>query len=324
MGLGLTRWVVCGTTLIAFAVAAEPVRGELPADSREIVGAWVIDAGMGDAVYRFQAGGSFSLTFEGRFGGSAGGTWRVEGGKLMMRNTWSEISYTKVGETESAEIVSVTPDSMELRSTDIRGKVEVLKFQKMPGPAPLAKGKAEHANIVGTYRRYGSGELLSLSADGTVILTWGQRAYAGVWAEAGGVLTIRSKEMAWIVSPDGKGLMSSSTSYGRPFAPAEPGRGTTRPSVATTRPAPTTRPAGVAGPRSTTRPSIRIYSLAPVPTTSRVSGRVATTQAVRIYRPAKLVELNWPVLRVDEHKLFMNVAMGDGSMGTAEFVRIEP
>jgi hypothetical protein len=241
-----------------------------------------------------------------------------------MKNTWSEVPYTKEGETESAEIVSVTPDSMELRSTDIRGKVEVLKFQKMLGPAPLAKGKAEHADIVGTYRMVGSGELLSLSADGTVILTWGQRAYAGVWTEGGGILTIRSKEMAWIVSPDGKGLTSTNTSYGRAFAPAEPWLGTTRPAASATRPAATTRPAPVTSVGPTTRPTIRIYSLAPVPTTMPVSRRVPATQSVIVHRPAKLVELNLPVLRVEERKLHVDVVTGDGSIARAEFVRIEP
>jgi len=326
MRFRLAQWVGYILTILFVTALCSGARaaGELSDAARSVVGAWTIDAGLGAAIYRFDADGTFTLMFEGQWGGTAGGKWRVEGGKLVMDNTWSDVGYTQAGETESGQLVKVTAEVMELRSPNIKGVDEVLRFQKMPAVAPWTAGKVEHAKVVGTYRGRTNGELFSLSADGTAIFSYGTRMLAGQWSESGGVLVIRSRELGWRMFPPGRPSTNPSDPS-RLYGTGQSSNAVMQPTRATTRPGATTRALGQEKPLATTRPSMRVYLLPPPAMTGPAPVFNPTTQraALRPTLAPKIVEMSWPVIRVDDRSLIVEMQL-DGEAFTQEFFRITP
>jgi hypothetical protein len=159
------------------------VAGKFPADlPAALVGAWRLTAGV-DATYQFDADGTFTLRFPGA--GQAGGTWKLDGKRLVMTNTTSGTPFTLVGEQEDAEIVGVTERALALRTTNRKGAEEVLVFQKI---VPFPKGKHDNKMIVGTWQA--DNLLLVLGESGLLVMSGGPRNMKGQWSQAGDMLTV--------------------------------------------------------------------------------------------------------------------------------------
>lgn len=166
-----------------------------------IVGAWRTTVGMLDATYQFNEDGTFSLTFtrsakadgargmpQTRPGGvpspttSAGGTWRMDGKRLVMTNTRSDNPLTVVGEQEDAEVLSVDANELVLRTTDIKGKLEDVRFERR---SAFKKGARDDERVVGTWR--GDQGTLVLADKGLAAML----GTKGEWSQAGSRLAIK-------------------------------------------------------------------------------------------------------------------------------------
>lgn len=208
--------------------------------NRQLIGAWTFHLDPWDVIYQFDPGGSFTLTFDGRFGGRAGGKWRVESSTLIMDNAWSEVPYTTVGERETAQVDALSADTLRLRTTDLRGVEEVLSLRKVPGIPPFDRGKTDNPKIVGAYLDP-NGFRMELASDGAFNIANGQ--VVGEWSYENGVLKMRRQENR---PPQLNGHRpATGPAYAKPVS------GTTRSTYASTHTAyPTSRPTD-----ATTRPS---------------------------------------------------------------------
>jgi hypothetical protein len=172
-----------------------------------ILGAWQTTAGLHDARYQFNADGTFTLEFTPSAKlaqhqrqlpqtrpavppqpARAGGTWRIEGKRLVMTNTSSTTPFTVVGEREEAELVSVGPNDLVLRTTDNRGQPEDVRLVRR---TPFEKGKRDDQRIVGTWR---SERLTLVIADSGLAAMLGAK---GEWSQGGNHLAIK------VTSPGG-------------------------------------------------------------------------------------------------------------------------
>lgn len=171
-----------------------------------IVGMWRIDLGGIRATYRFANDGSFVVMFTGMphrppagqdVQHDAGGTWRVNGKELVLSNTWSNTPLVIVGERETATIIAIEPDRMELEHADRKGQREILTFGRTH---PFVAGQADQTAIVG---RWQSPQFtLDLRSGGEVVMTYGRSGGGGVgsrgaepregvWSQRGQTLTLR-------------------------------------------------------------------------------------------------------------------------------------
>jgi hypothetical protein len=187
---------------VAVAVAAAPTTRPAGNKSDGIVGAWRTSVGMLDATYQFNDDGTFSLTFtpttkadrtavrgmpQTRPGNApatttAGGTWRMEGKRLVMTNTRSDTPLTVVGEREDAEVVRVDANELVLRTTDARRKVEDVRFERRTA---FRKAARDDVRVVGTWR--GDQGTMVLANSGMVAML----GTKGEWSQSGSRLAIK-------------------------------------------------------------------------------------------------------------------------------------
>ena len=159
-----------------------------------IVGSWRIDLGEVVAVYTFEEDGSFRLHFSGHGGGSAEGTWTLEGDRLVMKNTRSRTAFTVAGETETAEVVSATEAALTLRAVGEDGELGEAFVLKSTDPV-AARGrphKHDDDRVVGSWRNTTGDLYIILSEDGTAVVSYaGRKTAVGDWDQAEKQLTLR-------------------------------------------------------------------------------------------------------------------------------------
>lgn len=197
IGVVATVFIVCcdAPTRSAATTASAPQDDKPPI--HPIVGMWRIRIDPIVATYRFANDGSFVLTFQGPSlphaapgaAQEAGGTWRVDRDQLVLTNTWSNTPLTIVGEKETATIVSVEAETLELDHLDRKLKGERLTFARAYS---FMKGKADIPAIVGrwTSRSY----TIDLQGGGDVVIVYPDRPNdprKGTWSQAGKTLTLR-------------------------------------------------------------------------------------------------------------------------------------
>jgi prepilin-type processing-associated H-X9-DG protein len=167
------------------AAPAQPPAGDL---AQSLAGAWRVKVGLHVATYQFNPDGTFRLTFTPaeRIGyeigsGTATGTWRINARTLVMVNHASDTAHTVAGETEQAEIASVSEAELVLKTTDKRGKPEEVTLARS---IVFAKGKRDNEQIVGTWN---TGQFtLVLAESGMAVFG----PLKGEWSQQGGKLLL--------------------------------------------------------------------------------------------------------------------------------------
>ena len=203
--------------------AAPPPTSAPAASGQGLVGAWHTTVGFHDATYQFNQDGTFTLTFtptakmaphlpqlahtrpaEPPERATAGGTWRLDGKRLVMTNTSSTTPFTVVGEIEEAELVSVDADELVLKTVDNKGKPEELRFARR---TPFEKGKHDDPRIVGTWR--GEQTTLVLAETGVAVLF----SMKGEWSQGGKNLAVKLAGRSQRLREMGRGLASQELDF---------------------------------------------------------------------------------------------------------------
>jgi hypothetical protein len=97
--------VVLGTVLLLMPwggvrAAEPPAAGDT---HQKLVGEWELDLPELSVTYQFGQDGKFTLLFDRPIGGSAGGTWKVDGDALALANTLDEKPLRRVGGAGNSE-----------------------------------------------------------------------------------------------------------------------------------------------------------------------------------------------------------------------------
>jgi hypothetical protein len=157
-----------------------------------------VEVGFHEATYQFDPDGRFTLTFvlasntgiaaDVAGAGVARGTWRLEGKRLVMKNTDSTTHFTVVGEEEVAE-AEVSGGQLVMLTTDRKGQTERLTLRRVEPSKPFAKGRIDKPQLVGTWQ-CGSATLL-IAESGLAVV--GMQQLAGVkgdWMQSGDQLDL--------------------------------------------------------------------------------------------------------------------------------------
>lgn len=210
MRKGIILGIACGVVVGAIAMlvilkgrrfsatgTASLERVAEPAPIHPIVGIWKMHlGGVIDTTYRFNNDGSFALSFKSpldtppRFATlhEAGGTWKVNGDTLVMRNTMSTSPLTVVGEEETAKILSIIGDTMVLENIGSKGKREEISFRRYER---FVSGKIDKLELVGFWvtpqtpgAPINGNSMMELQASGEVIFN-GDATLTGNWSQTG-------------------------------------------------------------------------------------------------------------------------------------------
>jgi len=318
--------------------------------TRLLVGAWETDVGLGMAIYQFDSAGTFTLTFDGRLAGKARGRWSLQGDLLVMENTASDTPLTIVGDKETAQIVGLDDRKLMLKTTDGKGRPEVVTLTKAFDPTLFPKGKAENPKIVGFYRGNYNGNTLVLLADGSAVFSYEGRTCIGQWSQAEGELRLRTRdlrdlaEMVMQERVEGIGARSMGTTRPSsrfrvlPAGALATGKGVSSLPTTTTRPAvgqPLDR-SFLDQMRSALPAITGVHALPPIAmevvrdprTTTRPTTRPigATTQAVNADRfviKPYLVELTYGVVSISDKSAVLRL-IGNAGPVDVEYTRLQP
>jgi hypothetical protein len=153
-------------------------------------GAWQTKAGLHIATYQFNHDGSFTLTFvpdpaAGEVAssgtGTASGTWRQQGKRLLMTNSASNSAFSIPGEQVDAEVVSLNETTLVLKTKNRKGQDEQVTLHRV---GLLEKGKRDDDKIVGTW----NAEALTLVLADSGMAVFGPSK--GEWSQRGDQLLL--------------------------------------------------------------------------------------------------------------------------------------
>ena len=159
--------------------------------ARKLVGEWEVYVSRTRGNYHFAPDGSFTLTFHGAGAGVARGRWKLEGRQLVLDSESSTTRLTRAGERESAEVASVSENTLMLHSMHHGEPLEYV----LRRPVSFVPGKADNPKVVGTwgYPQSSTVELV-LEPDGTAFSQPMSRdRFVGAWSQIGDLLVLRGR-----------------------------------------------------------------------------------------------------------------------------------